>query len=76
MHIRVYNSVVVCTDLSGKDPHRQVAMDRVVKSGSLHGVMVNTLAWNVIDVGSIPILGAIFPIFITHTHWYYDQDPV
>ena len=29
--------------------------------------MVSTLAWNLRDVGSIPTLGVIFPIFITPT---------
>ena len=37
----------------------------VVKSGSLDGVMVNTLALNARGVGLIPALSAIFPIFIT-----------
>ena len=36
----VMGSVVVCTDLSGKEPHRQVGVDRVVILGSLGGVMV------------------------------------
>ena len=35
----------------------------VVTSGSIHGVM----AQNARDVGSIPTLGIIFPIFITPT---------
>ena len=56
--------VIVCTDLSIKEPHRQVSMGWVVTSGSLSGVM-STLARNAIDVGSIPTLGAIFTIFIT-----------
>ena len=45
-------------------------MGIVVTSGSLHGVMVSTLAQNARDVGSVPALGTIFPIFIkpmTHT---------
>ena len=39
----------------------------VVTSGSLGGVIVSTLAQNARDEGLIPILGAIFPIFITPT---------
>ena len=39
-------SVVVCTDLSGKEPHRQVGVGMVGISGSLGGVMISTLAWN------------------------------
>ena len=39
-------SVVVCTDLSDKELHSQVGMDRVVTSGRLGGVMVSTLALN------------------------------
>ena len=57
--------VVVYTDLSGKELHRQEGVGSMATSGSLGGVMVRTLAWNVRDVGSIPDLGKIFPIFIT-----------
>ena len=39
-------SVVICTDLSGKEPHRQVGVAKVVTSGSLDGVMVSPLAQN------------------------------
>ena len=53
-------SVVLCTNLPGKEPHKQVVVGRVVTSGSLDGV---TLVWNARDVGSIPTLGAIFPPF-------------
>ena len=38
--------VHVHTDLSNKEPHRQVGVGRVVPSESLGGVMVNTLARN------------------------------
>ena len=55
--------VEVCTDLSSKEPHRQVGMDRMVTSGSLGGEMVSILAQNARDVGSIPTLGAIFSHF-------------
>ena len=34
--------VVVCTDLSGKEPHRQIYVDKVVPLGSLAGVVVCT----------------------------------
>ena len=54
---------MACSDLSSKEPQREVGVDRVMTSGSLGGVMV----WNTRDVGSIPALGAIFPIFITPT---------
>ena len=37
-------TVVVCTNFSSKEPHRQVGLDRVVASGSLGSVMVTTLA--------------------------------
>ena len=47
-------SVVVCADLSSKDPHRQVGVDRMVAGGSQGGVMVSTLVWNARDVGSFP----------------------
>ena len=42
-------------------------MCRMVTSESLGGVRFRTLAWNARDVGSIPALGAIFPIFMTPT---------
>ena len=60
-------SVVVCTDLSDKEPcvHRQVGVDKVVISVSLGGERVSTMARNTRDVDSIPALGAIFHIFIT-----------
>ena len=38
--------------------------------------MVSTLAWNGRDVGSIPALGTIFPIFITPTTLFHSQDAV
>ena len=53
------NIVVFCTDLSGREPHRQITMGRAVTSGSLVGVMVSTL---VRDVGSIFALGPYFPL--------------
>ena len=62
-------SVVVYTDLSGKELHRQVVMGRVVTSESLGGVMVSTLARYTRDAGLILTLGAMLPIFIT-THNY------
>ena len=58
-------SVVVCTDISGKEPHRQVGVGGVVTLGSLGGEMVSTLAQNAKNVSSILALGTIFPIFIT-----------
>ena len=65
MYYTIY-IVVVCTDLSGKEPHRQVGVGRVVASRSLSSVMVSTLAQNARDLGSISTLGAIFPMF-THS---------
>ena len=78
-HNKTYNSsetiVIVGTDLSasGKELHRQVGVGTVVTSGSLGGVMVNIPAWNARDVGSIPSLGTIFPIFITPTTIYVSE---
>ena len=56
---------VVCSALLGKELHRQVDMGSVVKLGSLGAEIVSTLTWNARDVGLIPNLGAVFPIFIT-----------
>ena len=50
-------SVVVCTDISGKEPYRQVAVTRVVTSGSLGDEMISTLTHNARDMGLIPALG-------------------
>ena len=46
--------LVIYTDLSDKEPRRQVGVGRVVISGSLGGLMVNTLARNARAVGLIP----------------------
>ena len=48
-HINVI--VVVCNEFSGKEPHREVGVGRVVISRSLGGVMVSTLVQNARDVG-------------------------
>ena len=59
------NIVVVCVDLSGKEPHKQVGVDNVIASGRLARVMVGTLVleWQSISMNSA--LGPILPIFIT-----------
>ena len=66
-----YTTVIVCTDLSGKESHRQVGMGRVITSRSLGSVMVRTLSRNARDVGSNPALCASFPICFTLWHMYY-----
>ena len=40
------NTVVICTNLSGKEAHRQIGLSLVVISGILVVVMVSTLARN------------------------------
>ena len=62
------DSVVCCTDLSGKDPHRQACVGLVVTSGSLLDVMAKTLVRNARDVGLSPTLGMLFRMLITLTH--------
>ena len=42
-----------------------VCVDMVIAYGSLSGVMVSTLVQNASGVGSNPVLGPIFLIFIT-----------
>ena len=59
------NSVMVCTDLSGKNTHRQVSVGNMVTSRSLGSVMISILAQNARDVGSILTLNGIFLISIT-----------
>ena len=39
----------------------------MVTAGNIGGVMVSTLAGHASDVGSIPVLGTISPIFISPT---------
>ena len=56
-------SVVVCTDLIDLEQLRQVGVYMAMTSRSLSGKMIRTLAWNLRDVGSIPVLGTLFPIF-------------
>ena len=58
-------NIVLCIDISGKEPHRQVDMGRVVTSGNLGGMLICTLTMNERAVGSIPTLATIFIIFIT-----------
>ena len=62
-----HDTEVVCTDLAGKEPHREEGISMMEISGSLCGVMVSILAWNARDMGAIPSLGTIFTIFITPT---------
>ena len=68
-------SVVVCTDLSGKESHRQIGMGSMAASCSLVIVMVSTLvstlAQTARDVGSIPTLTSKY--VISHIHHLYDN---
>ena len=63
--MRYIHIVVVCTNLSGREPDINVGVGRMMISGGLGGIVVSTLAQNASDVGSIPALGEIFLIFIT-----------
>ena len=54
--------MVVCTEHLGKELQREVGVGSMVTSGSLDCVMVDSKAR---DVGLIPTVGTIFPIFIT-----------
>ena len=70
-HYKTYNSrgmrVVVCTDLWGKELHRQVDAGIMVTSGKPTWCNGYTLAWDARYVGSSPVLGTVFLIFITPT---------
>ena len=57
------NNIVVCTNLSGKEPDKQVGVHSMMTSENLGGIMVSTL--NVRGAGLNPDLGAIVLIFIT-----------
>ena len=57
----VVDSVVVCTDLSGKEPHGQVGVSNVMIFSEPSGVMVNMLTRNARDVGSIHALLSMDP---------------
>ena len=43
------SSVVVCTELSGKEAQRQVDAGKVVTSGSIGGIMVSRMTQNARD---------------------------
>ena len=58
------NTLVVYTKLSGKEFHRQVAMDRVIASHSLGSVTVSMLRYGMAtSLGLNPAVGAVLPIF-------------
>ena len=66
-HNSRWTSVVVCTDVSGNEPVRQVSVVRVIALGSLGGIMVSTLLRNAKGVGSNPSLETLFPTCINPT---------
>ena len=57
-----WGTVVDCIDLSNKELHRQICVCKVMTPGSLGDVVVG-ITQNVKYVGSIPSLGALFPMF-------------
>ena len=66
-------SVVVCTDLSGKELHRQVGVGMVMISRSLAGVMVNVVvctdlsgkeAYRQVGVGRVVISGSLGTVIL------------
>ena len=57
--------ILVGADITGKELHRRGYMCSTVTSGSLGDEMVSSLAQNARDMGSILLLGIVFPIFIT-----------
>ena len=68
-------SVVVCTDLSGKEPHRQIYVGRVVTSRSLGGVMVSVVVCTDISgkephrqvgVGRVVTLRSLHGVMVTY----------
>ena len=60
-----FNNVVVCTDLSANEQHRQVGVDRVMISGNLGSVTLSTLDQMKEMEVRRPALDAIFSIPIT-----------
>ena len=74
----VNDSVVVCTDFSGKEPHRQLSMGMVVTSGILGGVMVSVIVYTdlsgkephrQVGVGSIVISGILGGVMVSTLAW-------
>ena len=61
----LYEFVVVCTDLWGKELYRQAGVGIVMTSGKPTWCNGSTLARNARDVGLSPALGTVFLIFIT-----------
>ena len=46
----MYDTVVVCTDFSGKETYKQKGMNKVIASDSIYGVTVRTLVPEWIEV--------------------------
>ena len=55
----------MCAGISGQEPDLQVGMCSMLASGSRGGVMDSTLAQNGRAVGSVPVLGVLYPMFLT-----------
>ena len=65
--------VLVCNQLSGKNPLRQVGVDRVVPLGSVGGVMVSTLTCNAEK--AVPCVHILSPSFHSAPSGIQDQQP-
>ena len=69
-HISFDINLVVCTVIVYKEPHGQVDVDRVIASGTLGSVMV-TVSLGMARSGDLsPVLGQIFPIYMSPGHEY------
>ena len=62
--------ILVYTDISGKERHRQMDIDRVVAYRRLGGVVVSIMTQNPSHLGSIPAVGAILPISNTPVMYF------
>ena len=76
VYVCMYVSVVGCTDLSGKELHRHVAVEIVVTSGKRMWCNGSTLAQNARHVSLILAPDTVVPIFITPMTERHDQDHV
>ena len=80
--IQYYHTVVVCTDPSGKETHRQVSGNKAIASGSIASIMARMSPGIATNVGSNHVLGEYFafsstplPLSVTwivYTVWLLD----
>ena len=62
---------MICTELSGKEPYRQIGVDWMIVSRRLSGVVISMLPKGGKKAGFDPALGAVFPISSPTHHCFH-----